>query len=350
MRRIAPIGIVGLLFFSGCRQKAGNGTDRQAVPVRTAAVLTRFMSEPIRTSGILSSEAQVKLSFKTGGIIEILAVREGERVRQGQVLAALKLDEIQAMTGQAKEGHEKAMRDFERARNLYRDSVATLEQMQDAQTALNVAKANLDIAQFNLGHSQIVAPANGRILKRLAEANELIGPGYPVFVFGTDGSSWIVKVGVTDRDVVLLAVGDSASVSLDAFPNRRFSASVRTVAGAPDPMNGLFEIELTVWKRMQSFTNGLMADAEIFPSRKHPYRVIPFDALADVRGVQGTVYTVIENRIARKTTITIGFIADDRVAVEKGLEQTNRVVTDGSAYLDDGMPVKVIQDSENQNR
>ncbi len=346
MRRTAFIGFIGVLLFSGCHRKAGNGTDRQAVPVRTAAVLFRIMSEPVRASGILVSESQIKLSFKTGGIIEKLSVREGERVRQGQALASLKLDEIRALTGQAKNGHEKAVRDFERARNLYRDSVATLEQIQDAQTALNVAKANLDIAEFNLGHSQIAAPSNGRILRRLAEANELIGPGYPVFLFGTDGSPWIVKVGVIDRDVVRLTIGDSASVSLDAFPNRRFSALVRTIAGAPDPMNGLFEIELNVWMGTQAFTNGLMADAEIFPSQKRPYRVIPFDALADVRGVQGTVYTVNEKLIARKTPITIGFIVGDRVAVEKGLEATDRVVTDGSSYLDDGIPVKVVQGTE----
>jgi membrane fusion protein, multidrug efflux system len=343
MRRIALTGLIGLLFIAGCRQKPGNGTGPQAVPVKTAPVLVRRLSEPVRTSGFLSSEAEMKLSFKTGGIIDHVFARDGERVRKGQILATLKLDEIRSMAEQARNGYEKAKRDFARAQNLYRDSVATLEQIQDAQTGLNVAKSNLEIADFNLTHSSITAPSDGRILRRLSEANELIGPGYPALVFGTEGSEWLVKVGATDRDVVRIAAGDSASVTLDAFPGNRFAASVRSVGGAPDPMSGVFEVELSVLKGTRAFVNGLMADAEIFPSRKREYRVIPFEALVDVSDMRGSVYAVSPDQTARKLPVTIGFLSDGIAAVERGLEKTDRVVSEGAAYLSDGIPVRQVE-------
>jgi membrane fusion protein, multidrug efflux system len=343
MRRIAMTGLIGILFIGGCRQKPGNGAGLQAVPVKTAPVLVRQLSEPIRTSGFLSSESEMKLSFKTGGIIDDVFARDGERVRKGQILATLKLDEIRGMVEQAKNGYEKAKRDFARAQNLYRDSVATLEQIQDAQTGLNVAKAMVDIAEFNLTHSAVIAPCDGRILKRLAEANELIGPGYPALIFGTAGSEWIVKVGATDRDVVRIAVGDSASVALDAFPGSRFAATVRTVGAAPDPMSGVFEVELSVHQGPRTFINGLMADAGIFPSRKREYRVIPFEALVDVSDMRGYVYAVSSDLTARKLPVTIGFLTDGIAAVELGLEKTDRVVSEGAAYLSDGMPVRQVE-------
>jgi multidrug efflux system membrane fusion protein len=343
MRRIAMTGLIGLLFIAGCHRKPGNGGGLQSVPVKTVHVLVQRLSEPIRTSGFLSSEVEIKLSFKTGGIIDRVHARDGERVRKGQILAGLKLDEISGMAEQARNGYDKANRDFARAQNLYRDSVATLEQIQDARTGLNVAKANLDIAEFNLAHSVITAPADGRILKRLAEAGELIGPGYPVYVFGTEGSVWVVKVGATDRDVVRIASGDSASVTLDAFPDTRFAASVRSVGGAPDPMSGVFEVELSLRQGPRAFVNGLMADAEIFPARKHEYRVIPFEALVDVSDVRGYVYTVSQDRTARKLPVTIGFLTDGTAAIERGLEKTDRVVSEGATYLSDGMPVRPIE-------
>lgn len=344
MRRIALTGLIGLLLITGCRRKAGNGADLQAVPVKTVPVLVQRLSEPVRTSGFLSSEAEMKLSFKTGGIIDKVFARDGERIRKGQILASLKLDEIRGMFDQAQNGYEKAKRDFVRAQNLYRDSVATLEQIQDAETGLNVAKAIYNTAEFNLTHSAIVAPSDGRILKRLAEANELIGPGYPALVFGTEGSEWLVKVGATDRDVVRISAGDLASVTLDAFPGSRFAASVRTVGGAPDPMSGVFEIELSILKGTRAFVNGLMADAEIFPSRKREYRVIPFEALVDVSDTRGFVYAVSPDRTARKLPVTIGFLTDGIAAVERGLEKTDRVVSEGSAYLSDGMPVRPVEE------
>ena len=344
MRHIAMTGLIGLLCIAGCGRKPGNGADLQAVPVKTAPVVVRRLSEPVRTSGFLSSEAEMKLSFKTGGIVDRVYARDGERVRKGQPLAALKLDEIRGMVDQAKNGYEKAERDFARAENLFRDSVATLEQVQNARTGLNVAKAAYDIAEFNLIHSTLVAPSDGRILKRLAEANELIGPGYPALVFGTEGAEWVVKVGATDRDVVRIAAGDSASVTLDAFPGSRFAASVRTVGGAPDPMSGVFEVELSVRPGPRAFVNGLMADAEIFPSRKREYRVIPFEALVDVSDVRGYVYAVSADRTARRLPVTIGFLTDGTAAVERGLEKTDRVVSEGAAYLSDGMPVRPVED------
>ena len=344
MRRIAMTVLIGLLCTAGCNRKPGGGAGLQTVPVKTSPVLVQRLSEPIRTSGFLTSEAEIKLSFKTGGIIDRALARDGERVRKGQVLAGLKLEEIRGMVEQARNGFDKADRDLTRAQNLYRDSVATLEQVQDARTGLNVAKSNLDIAEFNLAHSVITAPADGRILKRLAEAGELIGPGYPVYVFGTEGSEWIVKVGATDRDVVRIAAGDSASVAMDAFPGSRFAASVRRVGGAPDPMSGVFEVELSVRRGAHPFVNGLMADAEIFPARKRVYRVVPFEALVDVSDVRGYVYTVTPGRTARKLPVTIGFLTGGVAAVERGLENTDRVVSEGAAYLSDGMPVRPVGD------
>jgi multidrug efflux system membrane fusion protein len=344
MIRKMPWCAFGIILLAACQKGPKTGPARQSVPVRTAAVMTERLSEPVRTSGFLSSEAQTKLSFKTGGIVDRLYAKEGERVRKGQVLAALKLDEIRAMAEQAKNGYEKSERDFSRAQNLYKDSVATLEQVQDARTGLNVAKSNLEIAEFNLTHSRIEAPSEGRILKRLVEENELIGPGYPAFLFGTDGSAWVVKAGVIDRDAVRLGTGDSASVVFDAFPKAVFSGTVRTMAGAPDPMTGLFEVEIDIRKGPHNFINGLFADTEIIPSSKRGYRIIPFEALVEVTGMQGSVYTVSRDSLARKIPVVIGFLTNRTAAVEKGLENVDRVITEGSAYLNEGMPVKVIAD------
>jgi RND family efflux transporter MFP subunit len=344
MRQLISLSLAGLLILSGCNRKQDGGSIIQAVPVRTVSVVKQRLSEPVRTSGFLSSESEMKLSFKTGGLIDKIFVEEGERVRKGRTLAALKLDEIRAYAEQAKNGCDKAKRDFARAQNLYRDSVATLEQIQDAETGLNVAKSNLDIAEFNLAHSTLTAPCDGRILKRLAEDNELIGPGYPAFVFGTDGSEWVVKVGAADRDAVRLAVGDSASVTFDAFPGLRFPASVRTVSGAPDPMSGIFEVELNVRKGESSFVNGLMADARIYPSQKREYWLLPYEAVTEVKDVRGIVYAIMGNLTVKRIPVAIGFLENDHVAVEKGLEMTDRVVSEGAAYLSDGMTVREIRD------
>ena len=114
--------------------------------------------------------------------------------------------------------HKKANRDFIRAENLYKDSVATLELYQDAKTALDIAKSNLEVARFNLKYSKIEAPSNGRILKILLEENEMTSPGYPVVLFGSTRENWVVRTNVSDKDMISIQIGDSAKITLDPYP------------------------------------------------------------------------------------------------------------------------------------
>ena len=139
---------------------------KKPVPVRTQKVTLAAISLPIYRSGILAASSEARFSFKTGGIIQRIYVDEGGRVKKGELLATLNLLEITEQVKLAQSGYEKALRDFSRIDKLYRDSVATLEQRQDLKTAAEVAEAKLQIAEFNFRHSKIIAPSDGRILKR----------------------------------------------------------------------------------------------------------------------------------------------------------------------------------------
>ena len=128
--------------------------------VKTAQVTKEEISLPIHTSGKLYSKTELKLSFKIAGIIEKILVEEGQKINKGQLLAKLDQSEISAQVMRAKSGFQKASRDLERVKRLYADSVATLEQMQDATTGFDIAKSNLKVAEFNLKHSAIYAPTD----------------------------------------------------------------------------------------------------------------------------------------------------------------------------------------------
>ena len=209
-RKLLPLVIAFATLLAACNQQGGTNNDENKgeLPVRiveTAAVVPANYRETVFATGKLSLEEEAKLSFKTGGVIKQIYVAEGQSVRQGQLLAELDLAEISAQTQQARLGQQQAEinvenaklalklaeRDFKNAKGLYRDSVATLEQLQNAEVQLDNARNQLQAAQkgvamsgeqvgvadFNLKYSRINAPSNGIILKKLAEANELAVPG-----------------------------------------------------------------------------------------------------------------------------------------------------------------------------
>ncbi len=332
--------IVVSLLLGGCSTQQKQQPKEVVIPVKTVDVKKQELSIPVHTSGRLYPKAMVKLSFKVGGLIDKLHVDEGDTVKKGQLLATLDLSEIKARFNQAKNGWEKAQRDLERAQNLHNDRAATLEQLQNAKTAFQVAEANLKIAQFNLDYSKIKAPAKGKILKRLSEAAEMTGQGTPVFLFGSTENNWVIKTGVSERDLVRLKLQDKATVAFDAYPGKEFSARVTEISESIDVTGGSYEVEVAVDAEGLKLAAGFVGKVDIEPSETSSYYVIPVDSIVEGEGNDGVVFTAKDGKAVR-LNIKVAHIFPTRVAVRTGLEKVRFVVTSGAAYLTGGCKVKV---------
>ncbi len=353
-RTVLPLAasvVLAMATLNGCADKSSaksapnqiGQTTLEAVAVKLAPVLVREATSGIRAIGILSTKDEIKLSFKIGGVIASISVRDGDVVRKGQTLAHLNLAEINAQVAQAQQGMEKAKRDLQRAQNLYKDSVITLEQVQNAATGYSIAQSTLQIATFNQQYATIVAPTNGRVLKVVSKAGELAGVGSPIVVVSSESSGWVVRVGLSDRDVVRLHVGDKAMVRFDAFPNTDFSAIVSDIAAAANQQTGTFEAELKLQPNGKKFVTGLVASADITPSTAENVAFVPIEAIVEGNGMNASVYALSENDTkAKKLPVQIAFIQGNSVAVKAGLQGVSAVVTDGVEYLADGAAVRVV--------
>jgi multidrug efflux system membrane fusion protein len=317
--------------------------QEQAIYVKAETLIETTDAMPIQCSGILSSKHLIKLSFKTGGIIARINVSEGSQVKKGQVMAALDMTEISSQVGQAKLIFEKADRDLKRVKSLFNDTVATLEQLQDATSAYEAALENNNIAEFNQRYSRIAAPTDGKIIAKLAEEHELIGPGMPVLVFGEQGKDeWIVKAAVSDKEIISIKNGDKAEAVFDAYPGLIFSAFVSQVSEAADPLSGTFEVEITINPGNKRLINGLVAKVIIESLNKQCVTLVPAEAVTEADGRKGFVYIVeTADTTARRVPVTIVYLQHNSVAVIEPLNKIGPVITKGASYLEDGLKVSI---------
>lgn len=332
-----------VLAAASCRNKPEPAVHEEITRVRTVPLVMGDLSIPVPAAGVLVLSEEIRLSFKTGGIIDRVNADEGSRVEKGQVLASLNLAEINSSVTQARNGYEKALRDHTRAENLYRDSVATLETKQNAATALEVAKSVLEAAEFNQKHSMITAPSDGIILKKLAKQNELVSAGYPVFLFGSAGKYLKVKAGLADRDMVRVQRGDSALVTFDAYPQVRFHGIVDMIGKMADPLTGTFETEMLIEDQGYRLASGLVANIEIFPSAKNKFIMVPVGAVIEANGKKGYVYVMEDSMTVKKISVSIEGLDGDMAALSGMPAGFDEVVVEGSSYLRDGMKVQVIK-------
>jgi RND family efflux transporter MFP subunit len=345
MKNCFYILVISLVIF-GCTDKVENDRQNTTVYVRSVEAEEQTIRFPVRSAGRLAAKSEQRLSFRTGGIISRIHVSGGQEVRKGQLLAELNLQEIQAQVDMSRESFNKAERDLARIQNLFNDSVTTLASLQDAQTAMAVAESNLKIGQFNLQFSGIKAPENGKILMVLMEENEIVAPGHPVVVFGSTHQQWIIKVNVSDKDMVLINHGDSAFISLDPYPAIEFPAIVNEIAGMADPFTGTYELELTLLgDHGNRLASGMIARARIIPQRKEQLIMLPADAIFGIVENKGSIYA-IRDAVAEKREIYIERIEGSSAYVKGNIQAGDKVVIEGMTFINNDSRIVVKENSE----
>ncbi|HYQ80756.1 MAG TPA: efflux RND transporter periplasmic adaptor subunit [Anaeromyxobacteraceae bacterium] len=342
---LAAIGTALLLaVLPGCGNPAHAApvAGEALVPVRTVPVQAGPVERPVRAAGLVATKDQWDLSFKVGGVLASLDVREGQRVRKGQVLARLDPTELAAGLRQAREGLEKARRDAARTTRLAAAEVAPRLAAEDARTAEAVAEAQAAAAEFNLRQATLRAPDDGWVDQRLAEPGEVVAPGRPIVHLSGQGRGFVVRAPLADRDALGLLPGARAQVTLDAAPDRPLAGRVGEIARAAGRGTGTFQVEIALDPAPgQPLLSGLTAKIEI--ARTVPVAgAVPLGAVVDGDGDRGAVFTV-DGGVARRVPVRIAFLQGDRAVLAEGVQNGDRVVSEGAPRLAEGTRVKVVE-------
>jgi RND family efflux transporter MFP subunit len=325
------------------KESAAAAIDESAVAVKLSPVQTGEYSLPVISSGLISTENESKLSFKIGGVISRIYVKEGEDVSKGQLLASLDLTEIDAQVSQAKNNLEKTKRDLERGKRLLKDSAATLEQIQNLQTAFDVADENYRIASFNRQFSTIRANTSGKVIKKFVNEGELINGGMPVLIINSAANNdWIVKIGLPDVDWVRVKKGDHARIYTDAYPNEFFDGDLNVINEGADQVTGLYQAEVRVKPGHKKLASGMFAKVEIIPSSKKKLQSVPIESIVEGQGKKAFVFIVKpDKKSVEKLPVTIAYLENQSAYILDGLDDVNEVITAGSAFLTENSTIKI---------
>lgn len=328
----------------GCRPAGPPETTGQAgetaIPVAVAAV--RFSAEalPLEATGVLARTEETELAFKLGGVVAEVTVRAGDTVKAGQVLARLKPDEIEAEVTQARAGLDKARRDRERAVRLLQDQVITREQAQNTATAVEQAEAAVRAAEFNWRYAVIEAPADGTILRRLAEPSQLVTGGRPILGFAPEREGWLLRVAVPAADAARLVVGNRAEYWLGGT-EAAFAATVSHLGGGADPVTRTAEVELRPTAVPARALAGTVAHVRLFPPDGEVRPIVPAAVLVEGRGREASVFRLEGDSTVRRERVIVEALAGTEAFLKPGLPAGARVVTTGAEYLKDGATIRV---------
>lgn len=336
------LGMILLMAVSACKNRYEQDSipKTEIIRVHLQPLEKQLSSTQIKTSGYFTTDDETPLSFKNGGIVNYIGVKEGDRVRAGQLLATVEGTEVEAGAAQADENLKKAQRDYDRASHLYTDSVATLEQLQNAKTALEVAKQQRRSAEFNRKQSEIRAKSSGTVLKRYVSKGQLVGPGTPVLLLNNSNADWVFKTSLSDVQWASVTIGDSSIITTDYAKQSPIKAKVERKTDGIDPQSGGFSVELSLGGGNDSkLASGLFGTATLFSSKNISNWEIPYEALLDSNDGAGYVFVTNDKKTVQKIKVHIDRISHGKVVINKGLEEVKYIVVSGSAYLKEGSKI-----------
>lgn len=322
-------------------------TQNPARHVKAQTVSSGPSKPLIEVSGVGAFRDETRLSFKVGGVVEQITVREGDTVKAGQRLAWLDKQEVNAAVSQANAALDKAQRDLQRGKALQQDEVISKVQLDNLETALQVAKAQASQASFARQTAELVSPGGGVVLKRFAQVGEVLAPGQSVLMVGSKSSGFVLKVSLSDKQAVHLKTGNTASITFDALPDVKWTGKLIELSQAADSATGTYGALLAIDTQGNpnyTLLSGMQGKASIEPqgySGKRTY--VPIEAVVEGDSKTAWLFTVNAQNVVKRQAVKVAFVANDKLALEEALPEGTRVVSTGAAYLQDGETVQVSE-------
>jgi RND family efflux transporter MFP subunit len=343
MTTLVAAGAVALL--AGLMAPRAASPEPAPVPVRVAVAAPAPNAGEIRATGTLLFKREITLGFKVAGIVKSFNVDAGDAAKAGDLLARLDPTEVGARSRDAQAQLDNAEQNLKRTEDLFKKGFASQAKVDEARMQVERARAARDASAFDSAKAELRAPADGVVLARLAEPNEVAAPGAPILLFGDASGGLVLIAPVSDAQITRIRGGDSATVRFASLPP--IKATVARLAAKADQRTGAFDVELKLADIAPGLRSGLVGEARIVPTvadRFSTYLAIPAIALLEGRGDQAAVFIVDKANKAQRRSVRVGGFLDHLVLIAEGLSRGERVVTSGAAYLRNGQPVTIVSD------
>lgn len=399
-KKIIPFLLIGLVIITIAVIIILGGKKVPIISVQVEKVERKTITQSVTATGKIYPEIQVTITPEVSGEVIYLAVRDGQKVRKNDILLKIKPDFYIARRDQMAAGVtssgatlRRIQSEYNRAKELYEKKLISEAELEQAKTSFEVAKAQFEQAQAALNQANedlnktvIYSPMDGTVTQLKVELGErVLGTsqfqGTAVMTIA-DLSRMECRVDVGENDIVLISLGDTARIEIDAFPNRKFTGVVYEIAntaktkglGTQEEVTN-FEVKVRILDKDVVLRPGMSVTATIETETKEKVLAVPIQSITtrtpkdtqtkpaeeeqsvdvqnltlekkkqkDVPQVKEVVF-LYNDGTAKMVEVKRGISDNSYVEIIEGLNEGNMVISGSykaiSRELEDGSKVKI---------
>jgi RND family efflux transporter MFP subunit len=364
-RLVSLVLLMMPLVVTGC---GGHESDtRQAAPLVVQgtvvkAVTVETVADQTEAVGTVKARNSAVIAARIPGTVTAVHVREGARVRQGQVLVSIESAENVAGSAAAGAGADEARRGvdeaaarkrlaegtFERYQKLFNEQAVTRQEFETKVMERDVAVQGLARAESRFaqaqqaakaasvvaGYSRVTSPLAGIVTVKSIDAGATVFPGTPLLTVEEEGR-YRLEVAVPESLMGKVRAGDRVLVRIDGVVNETTGA-VSEVVPVADPLSRTFTVKVEVAGK--GLKSGVYGRA-LFSVGERKGIFVPATAVIE-RGALHSVWVVDKDNIARMRLVKKGKSTGERVEILSGLSDGERVVVSGVEKVADGARIQ----------
>ena len=303
-------------------------------PARVVTVGKAKLTDVRKYSGSIEGMQQNKIICKMGDPLAKINIQVGSSVQKDQVVAEYLFTGDNTQYQQAEESVKLLETTVQRMRELYEKGGVTQQTMDAQESALKVAKMQLETARRA---SLILAPEAGVVTELKFQEGQTPGAN-GVLATIAKLNKVLLKLNVTSSDIGYFKKGASATVTV---AGESVKGKVTLIPLAADPNTRFFPVEVTFDNPKKKLLPGMYVTAEL-DARQVEGVVVPAEAIVYKNGLN-TVWTVDESGKARRKIVKIGVQTKNDVQIIEGLEGGETVLVEGMSKMNDGDKVLVVE-------
>ncbi|MEA3328408.1 MAG: efflux RND transporter periplasmic adaptor subunit [Candidatus Omnitrophota bacterium] len=339
--------------------------EARPILVRALKVMPISFSDVLPVMGTVKGEREIELRFEINGVIKTIHFREGAKIKKGDLIvslnpedAQLKLEYAKSKLASSRAAYRSSLKKLEVQQKLYEAGAiikARLEEIEleceSAKFQSETIKAEQELAENELKKTSLYALMDALMGPREAEEGEFVTPQDKVGSL-LETKNVLIEVGIVERDIHKIKLGQKAKVFVDAYPDTAFNGKIDNIFPIVEGRSRTLTAKIKVNNTKGLLLPGMFCRAEVVIIELSDALIIPSASLI-ITGSETMMVPVIpaesfkvnENEVktgkVRLSRVTRGYATSDYVQIVEGLKVNDLVVIEARGELQDGSLVQI---------
>lgn len=304
----------------------------------------------VEMQGEVEADDIVAATSEVAGRLVNVTVEEGDRVRSGQLIAELNLEQVKKQMAEIETSLDLARTVFERQSSLWEQNIGSEIQYLEAENNVKRLEKSLESLEYQLSKSKVYAPITGVVDRVNLQGGELASPGMPIVTI-LNTSRLQVVADLPENYLQKVSRGEMVDIRYPALDMEQ-SGRVSLIGSTIDQTNRTFKIEINVGNPGGKLKPNLLATVLIKDYEVDDVVVVPLNLVQQEVGGKKYVMIVAEEQgqtIARKQYVTTGESYEGDIVIATGLNGSETLIMEGARNLSNGDPIRIKELKQEAN-